>query len=104
GERVARRAVLSAATTFETYVSSDLGDADDYLAEPGDHFLLQASDTVLADFGAGWLYVRYLVDQFGDSLTDRLEQTALTGADNVAGQNVISFWTPTIKRAIVDGT
>ncbi len=99
-EELGGRSFLPDSTTFETYVSSDLADAYDYLADPGDHFLLQASDTVLADFGAGWLYVRYLVDQFGDSLTDRLEQTALTGADNVAGQTGLSFETTTTRWAL----
>ncbi len=84
------------------YVSSDLADAYDYLADPGDHFLRQTSDTVLADFGAGWLYVRYLVDQFGDSLTHCLEQTALTGADNVAAQTGLSFETTTTRWALAN--
>ena len=101
-EELGGRSFLPDSATFETYVSSDLADAYDYLADPGDHFLLQASDTVLADFGAGWLYVRYLVDQFGDSLTDRLEQTALTGADNVAGQTGLSFETTTTRWALAN--
>jgi len=101
-EELGGRSFLPDSTTFETYVSSDLADAYDYLADPGDHFLLQASDTVLADFGAGWLYVRYLVDQFGDSLTDRLEQTALTGADNIAGQTGLSFETTTTRWALAN--
>lgn len=101
-EELGGRSFLPDSTTFETYVFPDLADAYDYLADPGDHFLLQTSDTILADFGAGWLYVRYLVDQFGDSLTDRLEQTALTGADNVAAQTEVPFETTTTRWALAN--
>jgi hypothetical protein len=101
-EELGGRSFLPDSTTFETYVFPDLADAYDYLGDPGDHFLLQTSDTVLADFGAGWLYVRYLVDQFGDSLTDRLEQTALTGADNVAAQTGLPFETTTTRWALAN--
>jgi len=101
-EELGGRSFLPDSTTFETYVATDLADAYDYLADPGDHFLLQTSDTVLADFGAGWLYVRYLVDQFGDSLTGRLEQTALTGADNVAAQTGLSFEATTTRWALAN--
>ncbi|HTD70882.1 MAG TPA: hypothetical protein VK647_10520 [Gemmatimonadales bacterium] len=101
-EELGGRSFLPDSTTFETYVVPDLADAYDYLANPGAHFLLQTSDTILADFGAGWLYVRYLVDQFGDSLTDRLEQTALTGADNVAAQTGLQFETTTTRWALAN--
>ncbi len=101
-EELGGRSFLPDSTTFETYVNPDLADAYDYLVDPGDHFLLQTSDTILADFGAGWLYVRYLVDQVGDSLTDRLEQTALTGADNVAAQTGLSFETTTTRWALAN--
>ena len=101
-EELGGRSFLPDSTTFETYVVPDLADAYDYLSDPGDHFLLQTSDTILADFGAGWLYVRYLVDQFGDSLTDRLEQTALTGADNVAAQTGFPFEVTTTRWALAN--
>src|SRR5438093_11209401 len=58
---------------------------------PQNYFLV---DTVgiggLANRGAYWLFVRYLVDQIGatlgskDSVTRRLDQTALIGPANVS--------------------
>ena len=36
--------------------------------------------------GASWLFTRYIVDHFGDSLPGRLVRTALRGANNVATQ------------------
>ena len=46
--------------------------------------MIPEDDGTLAEIGASWLFVRYLVDQFGGSLPRRLDQTALTGAANVA--------------------
>ena len=43
------------------------------------------SPTALETAGAGWLFLRYLVDQYGPGVTQRLEQTALQGGSNVAG-------------------
>ena len=40
------------------------------------------------------------MDQFGDSLTNRLEQTSLTGADNVALQTGLPFETTTTRWAL----
>jgi hypothetical protein len=88
--------------TYSRYVLDDVYDAYQYLASPGDHFLLQTSDTVLADFGAGWLYLRYLVDQFGDSLTNKLVETALTGTDNVAAQTQLPFATTVARWALAN--
>jgi hypothetical protein len=79
----------------------DVYNAYQYLANPADHFLLQESDTVLADFGAGWLYIRYLVDQFGPGLTLKLEQTTHTGTDNVSVQTTLPF-TTTVTRWALD--
>jgi hypothetical protein len=48
--------------------------------------------------GASWLFTRYIVDQFGDSLPGRLVRTTLTGAANVAAQTgqpfdrTVSHW------------
>jgi hypothetical protein len=40
----------------------------------------------LAEVGASWLFTRFIVDRFGDSLAGKLVRTALTGAQNVAVQ------------------
>jgi hypothetical protein len=69
---------------FTHYVIDDLYDAYQYLAATGDAALLVPLDTGgIPEIGASWLFVRYLVDQFGDSLPLRLHQTTLTGAANV---------------------
>ena len=91
-EELGGRSFLPDSTTFFGYVSEDLFNAYAYLQTPGDHFL-----TVLADFGAGWMFLRYLVDQFGDSVTRKLEQTTRTGTDNVATQTGLPY-TDTVTR------
>ena len=101
-EELGARSFLPDSATFETYVVNDLSNAYDFLSDPGDHFLLQTSDTVLEDFGAGWLYARYLVDQFGDGITNKLEQTTLTGADNVAAQTGLPFTTTATRWALAN--
>ncbi|HYL55933.1 MAG TPA: hypothetical protein VEU73_10215 [Gemmatimonadales bacterium] len=57
---------------------------------------------IIADFGAGWLYARYLVDQFGDSITNELEQTTLAGTDNVAAQTGLPFITTATRWALAN--
>jgi hypothetical protein len=37
----------------------------------------------LEERGAAWLFVRWLVDQYGETVTRRLVETSRTGADNV---------------------
>jgi hypothetical protein len=90
-EELGGRYFLPDSVAFTNYVIGDLSNAYAYLSNPPAHFLLQESDTVLADFGAGWLYVRYLVDQFGPSIVGRLEQTGLAGTANVAAQTGLPF-------------
>ena len=99
-EELGGRSYLPDSTTFSQYVIEVVYDAYHYLAAPGNYFLLQTGDTVLAEFGAGWLYMRYLVDQFGSGLTRKLEQTALTGTDNVAAQTGFPFATTVTRWAL----
>ncbi|HSR15988.1 MAG TPA: hypothetical protein VLL51_09560, partial [Gemmatimonadales bacterium] len=73
------------------YVSSDLVNAYDYLEDTEANFLVMpgSSSGTLKERGAGFLFVRWLADQFGtDSLgtntTRGLVQTSQTGAVNVA--------------------
>ncbi len=85
---------------FSNLIVPDLYNASHYLTAPYSYFLLQTGDTVLAEFGAGWLYMRYLVDQFGSSLTNKLEQTTLTGTNNVAAQTGLPFATTVTRWAL----
>src|SRR5256712_5556307 len=79
-------------SAFCDYVRGDLYNAGQYFGAPQDHFLLATEGIgTLAERGAMWLFVRYLVDQYaadqsltaGDLVTRQLDQTTLTGAANV---------------------
>jgi len=85
------RTYLPDSATFCSYVFGDVYNAGQYFTAPQNYFLV---DTVgiggLANRGAYWLFVRYLVDQVGatlgsaDSVTRRLDMTSFTGAANVS--------------------
>ena len=73
------------------YISGDLFNAYDYLGDTEANFLVApaSSSGTLKERGAGYLFLRWLADQFGaDSLgtntTRALVQTSQTGAANVA--------------------
>ena len=102
GEELSARSYLPDTVSFSNGMFGDLYDAYFYYASPADHFLLQTSDTLLPDFGAGWLYLRYLVDQFGPGLTRSLEQTTLTGTANVAAQTGVPFATTAERWALAN--
>jgi len=79
--------------TFCDFVKGDLYNAGLYFSAPQNHYLLATEGIgTLAERGAMWLFVRYLVDQYaanqsltaGDVVTRQLDQTTLTGAANVA--------------------
>jgi hypothetical protein len=72
---------------FGQFAIDPVADAYLYMSDPEGSQLLFAADTGgLAPLGAGWLFVRYLVDQFGSTLPRRLVQTTQTGQTNVATQ------------------
>jgi hypothetical protein len=78
----------------QDFIQGDLANAFDYLAAPEDHFLIEpgSSSAELAERGANWLFVRWLIDHFasdtleGTDLTRRLVATRLVGAANVESQ------------------
>jgi hypothetical protein len=77
---------------FSQYAFGDAYDAYKYLLATGSSPLLIPADTgTLAEVGASWLFTRYIVDQFGDSLPGKLVRTTLTGAANVAAQTAQPF-------------
>ena len=95
-EELAARSYLPGDTTTFHHDLDDnnLFDASLYLRGTGSSFLLIPFDNgTLADVGASWLFVRYLVDQYGASLPGTLDQTTLTGAMNVASHTGQSFST-----------
>jgi len=70
--------------SFSRYAIGDVTNAYDYLSDPSAVFLLFGEGTgTLPERGAGWLFVRWLVDQFGEGVTRRLSETSLTGSANV---------------------
>lgn len=87
-EEIAGRAFLPGdPASFSRYAIGSVYDAYQYLLDPGSSPLLIPADTgTLAEVGASWLFVRYLVDQFGVALPGQLVQTAQRGAANVSGR------------------
>lgn len=80
-------------TTFCYFIAGDLYNSGQYFAKPESSFLVDTTGIGgLANRGAYWLFVRYLVDQFSadtailsnDAFTRTLEDPARTGATNVA--------------------
>ncbi len=94
-------------TTQCRFYGGDLIDAYTYLDSTGKHFLLPTSGIgTLAERGAAWMFVRYVVDRYSggttaaqwNAFTRRLLQTTNTGAQNVAAvtgapfEAVVSRW------------
>ena len=93
-EENAGRSLLASgdSAAFSQFAIDPVFDASLYLSNPAASPLLIAADTGgLGPLGAGWLFVRYIVDQFGDSLPRRLVETAQTGQDNVAARTGQAF-------------
>jgi len=85
------RTFLPDTASYCNYVFGDLYNAGQYFTAPQSHFLVDTAGIGgLANRGAYWLFVRYLVDQVGatlgsaDSVTRRLDMTAFTGPANVS--------------------
>jgi hypothetical protein len=88
-EELAGRSYLAQGdtATFSSYAFNDVYDAYQYLSATGNSPLLIALDQgTLAEIGASWLYMRYLVDQYGDTLPRKLVRSNLFGWRNVAQQ------------------
>lgn len=96
GEEAAARSFLPGdQTSFSRFAIDNLFNAYTYLDSTGAHFLLAGEGIgSLAERGAGWLFVRYLVDRFAadttlaarNAFTRALVETSLLGSANV--QNV----------------
>jgi len=106
-EELGGRTYASGTPEFSRFVIGNLFNAYQYLDSTGKHFLLPTEGIgSLAERGAAWLFVRYVVDRFaGDTtvaswnaLTRQLVQTSSTGAANIAAvtgqsfQTVVSRW------------
>ena len=91
-ERGGRSFLPGDTTTFCSYVVGDLYNAGQYFTAPQSHFLVDTAGIGgLAERGAYWLFVHYLIDQFAqdtslvqaDAFTQTLDQTLATGVTNV---------------------
>jgi hypothetical protein len=84
-EEIAGRSYLPNDSLFTLYVFNDAYDAYQYLSAPEASPLLIPADTgTLAEVGASWLFTRFIIDQFGDSLAGKLAQSTQVGSSNVA--------------------
>ncbi len=89
--------------TFTRYAIDPVYDAYQYLSATGSYPLEIPEDTgKIGEIGASWLFTRYLVDQFGDSLPHRLVNSALSGSANVAAQTGQPFATSLTNWALAN--
>ena len=89
--------------TFSQYAFNDVFDAYQYLnATGGSPLLIEFDQGTLAEIGASWLFVRYLVDQYGDSLPHKLDNTTRVGSVNVATQTGHTFDTLVTRWALAN--
>ena len=89
--------------TFSQYAFNDVFDAYQYLnATGGSPLLIEFDQGTLAEIGASWLFVRYLVDQYGDSLPHKLDNTTRVGSVNVATQTGHAFDTLVTRWALAN--
>ena len=73
--------------TFSRYAIDPVFDAYKYLSATGSYPLEIPEDNgTIGEIGASWLFTRFIVDQFGDSLPHLLVNTALSGAANLVAQ------------------
>jgi hypothetical protein len=98
-------------TTACRFYSGNLLNAYTYLDSTQNHFLLPTAGIgTLAERGAAWLFVRYVVDQHAagatlaqwDTLTRALVATANTGAQNIAAVTGLPFATTVSRWALAN--
>jgi hypothetical protein len=85
------------------FTFSDLENGADYLSDLESHYLVGPSDRPppipLAEYGAAWLFVRWVTEHFGQppafgtDVTQRLVQTDMIGSDNVSAVTSVPFST-----------
>ena len=69
---------------FQRFAVANLINAYDYLFEPGRVFVIPAEGTgTREERGAAWLFLRWIVDQYGDDVVRRMSETQLTGSSNI---------------------
>ena len=93
------------------FYGGDLVNAYFYLDSTGKHFLLPTAGIgTLAERGAAWMFVRYVVDRYAggstavqwNASTRQLLQTANTGAQNIAAVTGDPFETVVARWALAN--
>ncbi|MFB3069573.1 MAG: hypothetical protein ACE1ZF_02630, partial [Gemmatimonadales bacterium] len=70
--------------SFQLFAIGNLINAYDYLFEPGRVFVIPGEGSgTLEERGAAWLFLRWVVDQYGDDVVRRMSETQLTGSSNI---------------------
>lgn len=99
GGRQIDNSACTNASCLDQYVRGDLQNAYDYLTDPESNYLVEpeTSTGTLAERGANWLFVRWMVDQFaadsvlGTAFTRQLVGTADFGVANVENRTGTAF-------------
>jgi hypothetical protein len=98
-------------TSFCYFIAGDLYNSAQYLAAPESHVLVDTSGIGgLANRGAYWLFVRFLVDRFSsdttrlanNGVTRALDRTTFTGAANVTNATGTPFATVVEQWALAN--
>jgi hypothetical protein len=72
-------------TAFSNFAVGDLYNAFKYLKDPGAHYAFFGQGTgTLEERGGAWLFLRWVVDQFGEDVIRRMSETGRRGTDNIA--------------------
>ena len=95
--------------TFSAYLSGNVRNAYEYMSKPGNHFLVANSGTgTLGERGAGWLFVRYVIDQLAtdttraawDVVTRALVQSPEQSTENIAARTGAPFEQTVVRWAL----
>ncbi len=110
-EELGGRTYASGTPEFSRFMIGDLYNAYQYLDSTQNHFLLPTAGIgSLAERGAAWLFVRYLVDRYAadttvaawNVFTRQLLATTDVGAQNVANRTGDSFTTVVTRWALAN--
>ncbi len=103
-ELTARRYLQAGdSATFSRLAVNNVYDAYQYLTATGaSPLLIEFDQGTLAERGASWLFARYLVDQYGATVSSKLDQSTLAGAANIAAQTGHSFDTTVTRWALAN--
>ncbi len=77
---------------FQRFAVGNLINAYDYLFDPASVFVIAGEGTgTLEERGAAWLFLRWVVDQYGEDVVRRMSETRLTGSNNVEAVTGAAF-------------